>query len=220
MVVDEGGVETVYEQSVDEETGEPVATKVVGEDGEEWVVDDQGNVVVPATGNTNTPPGGLDSESLTGLDSLVLEVIAQEIEKRNTSVDSLRKAMEPFIKTIENIIERENYYPPRIRGVNDELIGEGISLHIGIVNKPGKIKSRLSEAVLAIDEARNGIVKIDTSIQSFKSALGKLNEIQEDEPFQQFMEEIKLDEDFPSDAGERKEYIQQAIDQRIKEDEE
>lgn len=154
------------------------------------------------------------------MDSLVYEAIVRRIEANEAVIDSLKEKMHPFIKGIEDIIKKENFYPPRIKGKNNELVGEGISLHIAIVSKPKSVKERLSPSVKSIDKARNNLIELDIPIQELKPAIELLYELKEGDSFEEFMLDIRNDNNFPENTTERVQYIEELLDQRIRENEE
>ncbi|HEX9651137.1 MAG TPA: hypothetical protein VGA21_11290, partial [Cyclobacteriaceae bacterium] len=219
VVLDTAGNATTHEIPKDE-NGEDKAVTITDSAGNSYTVEG-GEVKKGVSGEGNTPVGNTEEErNLTGLDSLVYAAIIHQIEASEATIDSIKGQMQPFIEAIEGIIESENFYPPRIRGENDELIGEGISLHIAIVDKPENIRSRLSQSVKSIDEARNHLIQLDIPIQELKPTIELLNELKEGEPFEELVESIRNDSGLPESSPEKIKYIEGVINQRINENEE
>jgi hypothetical protein len=218
-VLDTAGNATTHEIPKDE-NGEDKAVTITDSAGNSYTVEG-GEVKKGVSGEGNTPVGNTEEErNLTGLDSLVYAAIIHQIEASEATIDSIKGQMQPFIEAIEGIIESENFYPPRIRGENDELIGEGISHHIAIVDKPENIRSRLSQSVKSIDEARNHLIQLDIPIQELKPTIELLNELKEGEPFEELVESIRNDSGLPESSPEKIKYIEGVINQRINENEE
>jgi hypothetical protein len=218
-VIDSDGNETEIDpETADEnEDGDIV---IEDDEGNVWVVGDEGNVSKGDSGDGNAPDGSTEERNLTGLDSLVYEVIVQRIESNEAVIDSLKEKMQPIIEEIEGVIERENFYPPRIKGENDELIKEGISLHMAIVSKPENVKERLSPSVKSIDEFRNSLIALDIPIQELKPVIELLNEIKEGVAFEEFMVYIKSNNTLPDNTTDRTQFIEELLDKRISENEE
>jgi hypothetical protein len=214
----DGTTQTIIPET--NEDGTPADTRITDSNGDSWIVDSEGKV----SGGSGTSGDGNASDDstpdLTGLDSLIYKAIIQRIEYSQTFIDSLKEEMKPFIKEIEDIVETENFYPPRIRGANDELMGEGISLYIGIINKSEEIKSRLSQSVLTIDEARNNLIELDIPLQELKITIELLNELKEGDLFEEFIVSIRSDNTLPENTTDRIQYIEELLDQRISGNEE
>ncbi len=219
ITLDDG---TIVKAGLDEIADNEDGDKVIeDEEGNTWVVDSEGNVSKGGSGAGNTQDGSTDEKNhLTGLDSLVYEIIVLRIESDQAVIDSLKEKMQPFTEEIEGIIENENFYPPRIRGENDELIGEGISLHIAIVEKPENVKERLSPSVKSIDDARNSLIAIDIPIQELKPAIELLNELKEGDRFEEFVTDVRSNTALPESTTDRIQFIEELLDQRISENEE
>src|SRR5690606_2357346 len=221
VVIDENGMEISYPLESDKETGGKKSVKIVDSQGGTWVVEKYGNITKGGAGSDfDVPDSTIQERSLTGLDSLVYKAIVRRIEANKVVIDSLKEKMQPFIKEIENVIEKENYYPPRIKGENDELIGEGISLYINVVDKPKEVMERLSPSVKLIDESRNNLIKLDIPIQELKLKTELLNELKEGDPFEEFMLAVSNDNNLPENITEKIQYIEELIKQRINEDKE
>ena len=212
VAVDTGGQEEIV---ADEVPQEGLALAVEDSQGNSFTVDSGGVSQVGADQANLSANITNHASELTGLDSLVARIISEKTQQSKASLDNLLEDMQPFIQKIEGIIETEQFYPPRIRGLNDELISEGISLYIGIIDKPEAVKARLSPSVLAIDEARNELVKLDMPVQQFKAALEVLAELKEGEPFQQFVQSIRTDTEYLDSLNDRIQYIEEAIEQTI-----
>ncbi|XOV91126.1 MAG: hypothetical protein ACFHWX_13045 [Bacteroidota bacterium] len=191
---------------------------ITDSNGDEWVVDSEGGVVAgAAAGNqsvevTNEP-------DLEGLDLFVYELIVQKIDGNQSEIKDLTERMEPHIKEIETIILNENFYPPRIRGMNDELIGEGISKYMSPINKPESILARLSKPVKDIDNARNRLIELDIPIQELKEEAELLNHLKQGEEFKAFVEGIRGSDALPLAEEDKKEFIENAIEQKIEKNE-
>ncbi len=187
---------------------------ITDSNGDTWVVDSEGGVTGgPGAAGIQTE-SSIDDEKLEGLDELVYELIEQNIEESQALIGDLTEGMEPYIKEIEQIISAENYYPPRIRGENDELIGEGISLYIAPIIKPENVQARLTQPVKKIDDARNKLIELDIPIQKHKISIEILNKLKEEDEFKEFVGSIREANSIPENPEEKKNHIQKIINEK------
>jgi hypothetical protein len=110
--------------------------------------------------------------------------------------------MQPYIDKIEEIIENEGFYPPRIKGKNEELIGEGISLYISKSNKSEDVKSRLTDVIIRIDQARNNLIDLDVPIQESLVEIGILEANLDEVNFNQISDSLKNSTNLPDEDEE------------------
>jgi hypothetical protein len=210
VTTEDGETTTIDPDDDDVETDEDGNIKITDSNGDTWVVGPDKTVTPPSESgdndqNNNNSSGGtkqVNNSELSGIDSVLYKLIVQRIDKNNSLIDSLKNEMQPYIDKIEEIIENEGFYPPRIKGKNEELIGEGISLYISKSNKSEDVKSRLTDVIIRIDQARNNLIDLDVPIQESLVEIGILEANLDEVNFNQISDSLKNSTNLPDEDEE------------------
>jgi hypothetical protein len=192
VVLDTAGKETTHDIPKDE-NGDSKPVTITDGAGNSCTVDEEGNVTKSgeaSVSNSSQSKGDIDGSTLTGLDSIVYTILNKIQSEDENKIDSLREHLDELSDQIEEVIVKGGFYPPRIKGPNNELIGEGISEHLNVKAKSEETKSKLSPIINELDEARNNSIEADLALKVIlKSIEFVINKLSSNH-FENFVKEI------------------------------
>jgi hypothetical protein len=192
VVLDTAGKETTHDIPKDE-NGDSKPVTITDGAGNSCTVDEEGNVTKSgeaSVSNSSQSKGDIDGSTLTGLDSIVYTILNKIQSEDENKIDSLREHLDELSDQIEEVIVKGGFYPPRIKGPNNELIGEGISEHLDVEAKSEETKSKLSPIINELDEARNNSIEADLSLKVILKSLEFVINKLSSNHFENFVKEI------------------------------
>ena len=200
VVVDANGRKTEYDQPITASAGEKTPVTLTDSEGSEWSVDKNGSVSTSTNSNNTNSPKAL--ENLKGLDSIIYEV-AMDISKSITlEKDTAMEEVSKKSIRLENVIEKGGFYPPRIRGLNDEFIGEGMSKYASLIERSNEEREQMEDIMLELDSTRNDLFLVDVKLQLLKNELSYIGDQLMEARFPEFSKEVqkKIDPNGDNDA--------------------
>lgn len=99
------------------------------------------------------------------IETLVRETLLLLQEENKVAVDSLKKNVVKQSEALEKVIQKGYFYPPRIKGPNDEFIGEGMSKYAAPIMRSEATKAQMEPIMLELDSTRNQLYWADFSLQ-------------------------------------------------------
>jgi hypothetical protein len=190
-VLDTAGNATTHDIPNDE-NGDSKPVTITDSAGNSYTVED-GNVTKSGEANgsnSSQSKGDIDGSTLTGLDSIVYTILNKIQSEDENKIDSLREHLDELSDQIEEVIVKGGFYPPRIKGPNNELIGEGISEHLDVEAKSEETKSKLSPIINELDEVRNNSIEADLSLKAILKSLEFVINKLSSNHFENFVKEI------------------------------
>lgn len=99
----------------------------------------------------------------------VREALLSMQEEGKSAEDSLAEAVATQSDALEAVIQAGYFYPPRIKGPNDEFIGEGMSQYAAPVVRTDAERSQMEPIMLELDSVRNALYRADVQLQRTRS---------------------------------------------------
>jgi hypothetical protein len=170
VIINEEGEETVIDQPVNAETGEPENTRITDSSGQQWVVDKDGNVSGSGTnGSTSeTNNGAIPQNEFERLVKQVLTELKVEVsDGLTTSVASRNEKLQILERSIIDAgFSGERYL---ITGAQDQLIAEGFSKLFG--EKPVKSQDSREEdqAIFLIEDSYVDLYEADVMLVQIRA---------------------------------------------------
>ncbi len=135
-----------------------------------------------------------DNNILSGLnsrDSLIFVVASQVNKSLAESQNALKKTVDEKSAKLEEVIEKGYFYPPRIKGLNDEFIGDGMSRYAALIVRTPEQLREMEDIMIELDEARNDLYRSDVELQKVKRKIAFLEPKLTEEAFEGFAAEVK-----------------------------
>ena len=120
----------------------------------------------------------------------VREVLLTMQEECTEAEDSLLKAVSMQSEALEKVIKKGYFYPPRIKGPNDEFIGDGMSQYAAPIVRTAAEKKQMEPIMLALDSVRNHLYRADYALQRNRAVVAWVEEVLPPQPLAALVEEV------------------------------
>ena len=131
----------------------------------------------------------------------VQEILLTMQAESNEAGDSLTEAVARRSEALEKVIAKGHFYPPRIKGPNDEFIGVGMSKYAAPIVRTTAQKAQMEPIMLELDSVRNDLYWTDFNLQQNLDRIEWIEEALVDEALAELSEKIAQSTEFFS--GER-----------------
>ena len=120
----------------------------------------------------------------------VREVLLVMQEESSDAEDSLSEVVSMRSEVLEKVIEKGYFYPPRIKGPNDEFIGDGMSQYAALIVRTAAEKKQMEPIMLALDSVRNTLYRTDYALQRNRAVATWIEEVLPPEPLAALSEKV------------------------------
>ncbi len=120
----------------------------------------------------------------------VQEVLLTLQKESKAAADSLIDAVTVRSKILEGTIEKGYFYPPRIKGPNDEFIGEGMSQYAAPIVRSEAEKSQMEPIMLELDSVRNALYWADYGLQQNRDKMEWIESALSDQALAELSQDI------------------------------
>jgi len=189
---------------------------ITDSNGDTWVVDSEGGV----TGGGEI---GLDIGSstkptkLTEMDSLIYQISDELRASFEATQDTLREEVIVKSDQLIEVIDKGGFFPPRIKGFNNEFIGEGMSEYATLIVRSRDELREMETIMIELDNSRNELYLKDVQLQLIVRKIRFITNKLKEESFKEFSQLIKDEIDKIKEVGELKIIIKDVISLKIEE---
>ena len=120
----------------------------------------------------------------------VREALLVMQEESAEAEDSLVEAVSVRSEALESVIEKGYFYPPRIKGPNDEFIGDGMSQYAALIVRTADEKQQMEPIMLELDSVRNDLYRADYTLQRSRAVVAWIEQALPSEPLDELTERI------------------------------